>query len=233
MVEFDFSGRFIRHIALALPSVIPEYCPYRQGPIANWTTKAERRVAMALNRLEEIMIFRDQQLLFARRSGRWSFLTHKPIITQMGTGIAHRVRGAVYVSSLDASFARTGACVGIVDKAGLASWHNLVNKDDRVLGGVSKKAEAIRRITRGKTFQQLDRRIRQEMLAIDGATLLSDQGKLLAVGAILKISAGSTGGGRLAAAKALAQYGIGIKVSQDGGIIGFRRDRELPAFRLM
>lgn len=80
---------------------------------------------------------------------------------------------------------------------------------------------------------KMDRRLRQELMAIDGATVLSHDGELLAVGAILKIPGGSTGGGRLAAAKALGKLGLGIKVSQDGGITGFRLGQSEPAFSLM
>jgi hypothetical protein len=86
-------------------------------------------------------------------------------------------------------------------------------------------------------FQELDRRFRQELLAIDGATLIGHDGTVLAVGAILKIEGGSTGGGRLAAAQTLSQYGLGIKVSQDGPIQGFRSEPGVlpsePVFSVM
>ena len=52
-------------------------------------------------------------------------------------------------------------------------------------------------------------------------------------GAILKIPGGSTSGGRLAAAKTLKDLGLGIKVSQDGGITGYRVGRNEPAFQVM
>ena len=48
-------------------------------------------------------------------------------------------------------------------------------------------------------IQVHDRRLRQELAAIDGATVLSFEGDVLAVGAIVKIPGGSAGGGRLAA----------------------------------
>jgi hypothetical protein len=57
---------------------------------------------------------------------------------------------------------------------------------------------------------------------VDGATVIDHQGSLLAVGAIVQVPGGSTGGGRLAAAKALSRLGLGVKVSQDGGIRGYR-----------
>jgi hypothetical protein len=140
----------------------------------------------------------------------------------------------VYETCLDASFARTGACIGIVSSSHIAEWQNtVVNEDDHVQLGESVKARTIRQMIRAKKFQALDRRLRQELVAIDGATVLSHEGTLLAVGAILRIPGGSTSGGRLAAAKRLSALGLGIKVSQDGGITGFRPGRDEPAFQLM
>ena len=87
------------------------------------------------------------------------------------------------------------------------------------------KTATLRRLIEGKKFQELDRKFRQELIAIDGATLIDHDGKVLAVGAIIKIDAGSTGGGRLAAAKTLSNYGISIKISSDGSMQGFKMDR--------
>ena len=88
----------------------------------------------------------------------------------------------------------------------------------------SKSANLIR-IIKGRKFQDLDRKLRAELMAIDGATIIDYDGTILAAGAIVKIEAGSTGGGRLAAAKMLSNYGIAIKISNDGSIQGFRADR--------
>jgi DNA integrity scanning protein DisA with diadenylate cyclase activity len=112
-------------------------------------------------------------------------------------------------------------------------WSEIVDENDRFSNTSSEKASALKVITRGKRFVELDRRTRQELAAIDGATVLSHRGEVLAVGAILKIRGGSTGGGRLAAAKALSKLGLGIKVSQDGGITGFRGDSANPSFKVM
>lgn len=87
------------------------------------------------------------------------------------------------------------------------------------------KTANLRKIINGRKFQDLDRKLRLELLGIDGATIIDYEGNILAVGAIIKIEAGSLGGGRLAAAKTLSNYGISIKVSADGSIEGFRMDR--------
>ena len=78
-------------------------------------------------------------------------------------------------------------------------------------------------------FHQLDRRLRQELLAVDGATLIDHTGVVLAVGAILQIPGGD-GWRSTCGSKSLGKLGLGIKVSQDGPIQGFRRDETNPAF---
>ncbi len=88
----------------------------------------------------------------------------------------------------------------------------------------SKTANLVK-ILKGKKFQELDRKLRAELMGIDGATIIDHDGTVLAVGAIIKIEAGSTGGGRLAAAKMLSTYGMAIKISNDGSIQGFRMER--------
>jgi hypothetical protein len=98
-------------------------------------------------------------------------------------------------------------------------------RNDHIQPQLSPKAKAIHQMLIGQRFQDLDRRLRQELLAIDGATIIDYMGNVLAVGAILQIEGGSSGGGRLAAAIELSKCGVGIKVSQDGGIKGFRRCR--------
>jgi hypothetical protein len=113
-------------------------------------------------------------------------------------------------------------------------WKNVVTSPrDYLEKPVSTKAKAIAAMIGTKKFFELDRRLRQELVAIDGATVLDHEGKVLAVGAILRIGGGSTGGGRLAAAKALSSLGLGIKVSQDGGIRGFHDEKDEPKFQLM
>ncbi len=88
------------------------------------------------------------------------------------------------------------------------------------------KAECLRKIISGKPFHELSRKLRQELVGMDGATVIDSDGTIVAVGAILKIEAGSDGGGRLAAATTLSRYGIAIKISQDGILKAFYSDRK-------
>lgn len=88
------------------------------------------------------------------------------------------------------------------------------------------KTMAIRKIVAGKKLFELDRKLIEEMTSVDGATIVDYDGTIIAVGAILKIDAGSQGGGRLAATRTMAKYGVAIKVSQDGILQGFAVDKQ-------
>lgn len=88
------------------------------------------------------------------------------------------------------------------------------------------KAQCLRKLINGKPFHELSRKLRQELVGMDGATVIDSDGTIIAVGAILKIEAGSEGGGRLAAATTLSKYGVAIKISQDGIIKAFYPDKK-------
>lgn len=88
------------------------------------------------------------------------------------------------------------------------------------------KLAGLKQIVAGNKFYDLDRNLRQDLLAIDGATVIDSDGDIVAVGAIIQIEAGSTGGGRFAATKTLSKYGMAIKVSADGLIEGYRMDKQ-------
>lgn len=88
------------------------------------------------------------------------------------------------------------------------------------------KAQCLRKIINGRPFHELSRKLRQELVSMDGATVIDSEGIIIAVGAILKIEAGSEGGGRLAAATTLSRYGTAIKISQDGIIKAFFPDKK-------
>ena len=79
----------------------------------------------------------------------------------------------------------------------------------------------LNKVIGNRKFFQLYRKLRQEIVAIDGATVVDYNGDLVAVGAIIKIDAGSKGGGRIAAARTLSNYGIAIEISSDSSIKGF------------
>jgi hypothetical protein len=215
-----------------MPSTLPSFAPHRLGLIAEWAQGG--KLAVVLNRTGEILLLRDKRLVFARRSGIWHFLTPDAVITQLGRPANREVRVAVLETAIDVSFARSGGCIGVVLSNHGHQWREIVvHPDDYLDPASSSKAKVLARSINGRKFYELDRRLRQEIVAIDGATLMDHNGNILAAGAILKIPGGSSGGGRLAAAKALSTLGVGVKISQDGGIRCFHDGNAEPKVALM
>ena len=63
-----------------------------------------------------------------------------------------------------------------------------------------------------------------ELLSLDGATVINQCGKDLAIGYILNSTLQSeSGGGRDAAARMLGSKGLGIKISEDGEVKLYRK----------
>lgn len=93
------------------------------------------------------------------------------------------------------------------------------------------KKNVIRKLTDGKKFQEMDRKLRAELMAMDGACILDREGKIYSFGAIIQYESGSSGGGRSAAAKKLSEYGMAVKISTDGYIEVYVNKRMVHAIK--
>lgn len=234
--------------------------PYQYIRVASLCTGNKIGVSLIPN--GDILIFKEKTLLFAKRNGKWISFSHEEIISKLAdrTGdYTQEVRKAIYLSSLDTSFAKTGGCIVHLNKE---DYFNVLKHIDicdclnencydyKMQENISQsfffdatlsqdiqpfdeflreekmiKTANLIQLIGGRKFFDLDRKLRLELMSIDGATVIDADGAILAVGAIIKIEAGSTGGGRLAAAKTLSKYGMSIKISNDGRMEGFRMDK--------
>lgn len=202
-----------------------EYAPYRLNAIADWTR--DDRIALVLNRLGEQLVFKNKRLIFAKRRGEWQFYAHEMYLRQMQPPQNRNLREAIYQSCLDISFARSGGCIIVIRSGSLGEVGEIVSDSDILLGeNPSIKSKIIYAMVNNK-FQDLDRRLRQELLALDGAMVLDHQGNIVAAGAIISVPAGSEGGGRTAAAKKGSSLGLGIKISEDGGISVYKEEHKV------
>lgn len=105
----------------------------------------------------------------------------------------------------------------------LLDYDELVKKNSEEFGSAKFKKRYNKRlfllsVIDGKRFEEIDRRLRVELISMDGATIIKENGELLSVGAIIQNESGSYGGGRGAAARKLSNYGFAIKISTDGYI---------------
>jgi hypothetical protein len=211
------------NLAVLAPGKNTPYAPHRFIAMANWCDTTNR-VALALNRNGEILLFKDRKLQFAKRRGSWQLYSHEPALSRFGRGLRRRLKEAIYETCLDVSFARTGGCIAVVRRDCAARVSEYVNRRDVVDEAQSTKSTLLAKAIRGRPFPAIDRRLRTDLVSMDGATIIDHQGKVLAAGAIVKVPSGSSGGGgRRAAARQLSKLGLGIKISSDGPVVGFRR----------
>ena len=266
-VEFDKKGNLLGYVQLDKVKKVPCITPYEYEMVARYCN--EKRIGIVLTENGDFLIFKNRNLLFAKRSGNWNIYSHEEVIQLLsyrGNYSLKDIRRSVYYTALDASFAYCGGCIVYLNKDSVESALTHINAHDIVderyfeikkqqelenagklynlqtLSSVEAmynvpyltflqeqkciKAQSIRKIINNKPFHELSRKLRQELVSMDGAIVIDSDGTIIAVGAILKIEAGSEGGGRLAAATTLSKYGVAIKVSQDGIIKAFYPDRK-------
>ena len=108
-----------------------------------------------------------------------------------------------------------------IEKEIVATKMNSSTKPESLDKEINKrmlKRKVIKTLVGENDFVHLDRKLRCELISMDGACILDTDGKICSFGAIIKNDSGSSGGGRGAAAKKLSNYGFAIKISTDGYI---------------
>lgn len=223
--------------------------PYRFQEFADmcYSNKGgENWVGIIAQSTGDILIFKKRVLSFANRNGKWMQINpyrickfiEEQISTSLDIDSRKMFSKEIYVSLLDVSFSRAGGCLAIIDEDCVEIvkrdyiFQDNLEKDDSVSDSkVIEKKNIIRKLissgTQGMFFQYLDRKLRSDLLSLDGATVIDTCGRILSAGAIVKINGGSDGGGRTAATKQLAQYGMAMKISMDGKIECYRRGERL------
>lgn len=198
--------------------------PVEMTDIALWTTSASK-IAVRLMPSGEILIFRDKQLMYAKRRSYWRSFPNraqwKEHYAMSETREEEQVWRSVYLTVLDLAFSGRGGCLGIINHAcaneemkALATPEVLLSSDMP-----APTAGLLATIVNGRSFFAIPRRIRTELCAIDGALVIDSHGSVLTAGAILRTNGTPRrGGGRSAAAQALGRGGYGVKISSDGYI---------------
>lgn len=265
-IEFDKNGFLIGYYALKLRSNLL-ICPQKYLPFASYCSA--NKIGVTLNEKGDMMIFKNNTLVFAKRRGIWNSFNHEALIDLLSNKTIHtikEIRKNIYITALDVSFAGNGGCIvylnkdksntnqvlNCIDSSDILTefYYNQKRKLEReeaeklynffnkpiinnenitfknyISDDKSVKTASIISIIAGRKFHELNRKLREELVAMDGAIVIDYDGTIIACGAIIKIEAGSSGGGRLAAAKTLARFGTSLKISTDGIIQGFAFDK--------
>lgn len=252
-IELDKNGSVINFHTASKSDDEPRkpYAPYRFQDICRESVKD--KIGIVLQSNGDILIFKNKELFCVRMNGKWKILNFDSIVHKIRSFLdkssdalnSFENSKQVFLSVLDVSFSHTGGCLAIIhnDKAGEAEQlfktdlfnQEIISEDDETedqpveVREHNKKIRVLQRLVntdKSTCFFSLDRKLRQELMALDGATIIDEFGHILAIGAIVRVDGGSEGGGRLAAARSLSNYGFAIKVSMDGKISAYEKDKE-------
>ena len=191
----------------------------------------ENKIGILLTESGDILIINDKKLCYTKHNGRWLRCDSTNVITRIKEELElEYINHAelIYQTIVDISYSRGGACIGVVNSDILPpELSNMIEAGLLCKNHTDEKLIALKNLitknNRQNTFYSLDRHLRRELLELDGAMVFSKNGLIHAIGTIIKLDgSGSTGGGRTAAAIQLSQYGLSIKVSQDGYVQLFK-----------
>ena len=246
-ILLDKHGRLLSFLSRKTPpkTAVDEnkvFVPYQFFDIAQHCTN--NVIGIIVQTTGEILLIKDQALQFAKRGSKWVsfdwtrvYSNLRPYFLKYSTATeeetAQKIK-SIYCTMLDVSFSHTGGCLAIVLPSTDEEKINRIIKDrfdlsvkGTVPTGISaeskEKIEILKYLLstpqhKIKSFFDIDKPLRKEILSLDGATVLSPYGMFYCAGSIVALRGGSSGGGRTAAAKELAEIGVGIKISEDGYI---------------
>jgi hypothetical protein len=172
-----------------------------------------------------IWVFADGQPLLVRRAERWTaFPLELADAISGSTGATPATAEIVVQAAFIISAQRHGAILAIVDDPD--SLEGIVSSKDRYDQRNAADPMAMKTETRLHHLidaEDLDAQALARFAALDGATILDRQGRLITYGAIVSSSGSQFEGARTAAAKTLSHTAeIVLKVSVDGDITVFR-----------
>lgn len=221
------------------------FVPYQFEDIAKHCTGSSVGI-MALKN-GEIILIKDQAIVFAKRGNKWIHFCWSRVYNCLRpyfqlnsslteTDIYNRVK-ELYCTMLDVSFAHSGGCIALVipEKGNDPTDVDKIIKEridlcsngefPRGISAESKEKMTIMsyllsyKTSKMKSFFEIERVLRKEIIGLDGATVISLDGSFYCAGSIVAVTSDSSnGGGRAAAAKKLSGLGVGIKISEDGYI---------------
>jgi hypothetical protein len=231
----------IRHWASRASSgmVLPAPCPatYQSHALA---TQQNGHVCVVLSPSHEIKVFAQGAYALAYRHANWTLLDIQSKYELWVDAVGNPALAFfLFHSALDLADARQGALF-VVLRNPSESVTQLVSLSDRLDIGLTEVGTLSAAPTRrdllyplsGRTVMELEPTVLAALASLDGATVTDQSGNLIAVGAILRHpDAAAFGeeaiieGARTTAAMSASRFGPVLKVSEDGGLTFFDREK--------
>ncbi|MEX2271995.1 MAG: hypothetical protein WD690_11010 [Vicinamibacterales bacterium] len=210
----------------------PVAAPYQAHARA---TSGNHHICIILTPAHEIRVFAEGAQAFTFRNGGWHLLDVAAKSESWRRGVGHdALAHLIFQTALDMADRRQGALFAVLRDA-KAGLDRLVAPADRLdlphhhepTDGVIDRRDLLH-FTAGRTAMDLSPEVFRALATMDGAIVVDARGHLLAAGAILLHSGPPSiemEGARTAAAFSAAQYGPILKVSEDGLMTCFDRQR--------
>ena len=201
-------------------------------------TAQRGHVCVVLSPSREIKVFAEGAELFVFRGAAWHLLDvqAKYRIWAEAVGV-DSLAARIFQTARDLAESREGALF-LVAREPERAIAELVSPGDYLDGSPAPSPEAgsptrreLLQLLEGRTLTSLDPSVLAALASLDGATVCDRSGRLLAAGAILRHTPEHLGqgglieGARTTAAMAASQFGPVLKVSEDGVITFFDRER--------
>lgn len=197
-------------------------------------------VCAVLSPSREIKIFAEGTEMFTFRGAAWHLVDAQAKYRIWADAVGDEaLAGRIFQTARDLSDAREGALFVVVREPDVAV-PQLVAPADRLDlpirelddGSEGPSRRHLLHLLERRTITDLDPSVFMGLAALDGATVTDRSGRLLAVGAILRHppsqqldAGGGVEGARTTAAMAASQFGPVLKVSEDGILTFFDRER--------
>ena len=203
-------------------------------------TLAQRSVCVVLSPSRDIKVFAEGAEVFSFHSAAWHLLDLKAKYELWADAVGNASLALrLFQLALDLADAREGALFAVLRNPAEAV-PQLVAPADRLdipfqtdlpgSGTVSRRE--VLHLLEGRTVTDLDLSVLSTLASLDGAIVVDREGRLLAAGAILRHPpseqleiGGIIEGARTTAAMAASTFGPVLKVSEDGEITFFDRER--------
>lgn len=189
-----------------------------------------------LKLLDEIY-FSALDVSFAHSGGIISYIREEEIHKLIESNVYNQIvedNSKVNIESKESKSIDSKSIINCIDNLlpnnQIPSYEELRTKFPREFDNADMKKRFMKRnflisVINDASFVELDRKLRSELISMDGATIIDSNGRIVSIGAIIQNDSGSSGGGRGAAAKKLSNFGFAIKISTDGYIEVYIRER--------
>ncbi len=218
------------------PNDTPCSKPFQPHALA---TGRHGHVCAVLSPSREIKVFAEGAEVFAFRDASWQLLDLKAKYELWAQAVGDGALALrIFQTALDLANAREGALFVVVREPNTAVPQIVAPADrlDVPLRAASDRSAPSRRdllhLLEGRSVTDLDETVFSALATVDGATVIDRAGRLLAAGAILRHppteefeNDGIVEGARTTAAMAASRFGPVLKVSEDGVITFFDRER--------